>query len=86
MWAGMPRNLAASASAMPWLPEDCVTTPREAVAASRRKMALVAPVRAPFLSRRTSSMMRIAWWVYGRIIRINIEREYRLGEITRRGS
>ena len=33
-WAGMPRTRAASAIAVPWLPDDCVTTPRAALASS----------------------------------------------------
>ena len=28
MCAGMPRNCAARATAAPWLPDECVATPR----------------------------------------------------------
>ncbi len=41
--AGMPRRDAAYASAAPWLPDECVTTPRAASAADNENTALVAP-------------------------------------------
>ena len=40
---GMPRQAAALASAAPWLPDDCVATPRAASSSDREKTALVAP-------------------------------------------
>src|SRR4249919_2315167 len=39
----MPRVRAASASAAPWLPEECVTTPRSATASDSAHTALQAP-------------------------------------------
>src|ERR1700694_232652 len=41
--AGMPRKRAAQASAAPWLPEECVTTPRFASSAESESTALHAP-------------------------------------------
>src|ERR1700680_2191603 len=41
--AGMPRERAAQASAAPWLPEECVTTPRFASSAESESTALHAP-------------------------------------------
>src|ERR1700704_3183142 len=41
--AGMPRERAAQASAAPWLPEECVTTPCLASAAESESTALHAP-------------------------------------------
>lgn len=41
--ASIPRSLAARATAMPWLPLDCVTTPLAASSSLRLKIALVAP-------------------------------------------
>jgi acyl dehydratase len=41
--ASMPRSLAARATAMPWLPDDCVTTPLAAASSLRLKIAFVAP-------------------------------------------
>lgn len=43
--ARMPRCLAASATAAPWLPEECVTTPLAASSSDRLNTALQAPVR-----------------------------------------
>jgi hypothetical protein len=43
MCAGMPRSLAASASAAAWLPLLCVATPRAAVPSSSSATALQAP-------------------------------------------
>ena len=41
--AAMPRCRAAYASAAPWLPDECVTTPRRASASVSENTALVAP-------------------------------------------
>jgi hypothetical protein len=41
--AGMPRARAAYAIAAPWLPDECVTTPRAALGASSENTALQAP-------------------------------------------
>src|SRR6185369_1322720 len=41
--AGMPRRAAAHATAAPWLPDECVTTPRRASALSSENTALHAP-------------------------------------------
>src|SRR5687767_2708447 len=45
----MPRVRAASASAAPWLPDECVTTPAVASAADKDHTALQAPrnLKAP---------------------------------------
>src|SRR5690349_2232775 len=51
--ARMPRRRAAYASAAPWLPDECVTTPRRAVASSSENTALQAPraLNAPIFCR-----------------------------------
>jgi len=51
--AGMPRARAAYASAAPWLPDECVTTPRAAMSAGRPNTALHAPraLNAPIFCR-----------------------------------
>ena len=41
--AGMPRRTAAYASAAPWLPDECVTTPRPASSAVSENTAFAAP-------------------------------------------
>jgi hypothetical protein len=48
-WHGMPRVRAASASAPPWLPDECVTTPRAASSSGSDHTALQAPrnLKAP---------------------------------------
>src|SRR6185437_788347 len=47
--AGMPRVRAANANAAPWLPEECVTTPRRASSRASVQTALQAPrnLKAP---------------------------------------
>src|SRR6516162_357206 len=39
----MPRSAAARATAAPWLPEECVATPRRASVSGRANTALLAP-------------------------------------------
>src|SRR6185295_7331024 len=41
--AGIPRRAAAQATAAPWLPDECVITPRRASASSSENTALHAP-------------------------------------------
>src|SRR4051812_35011110 len=43
IYAAIPRNAAARASAAAWLPEECVATPRCASASLRENTALHAP-------------------------------------------
>jgi hypothetical protein len=47
--AGIPRVAAAMASALPWLPDECVTTPRAASSSESDHTALQAPrnLKAP---------------------------------------
>ena len=62
MYAGMPRILAAQASAAAWFPELCVTTPCTACSSDRLNTEFIAPLnlKAPLHEQGTYQLISCA--------------------------